>query len=174
MNLAQDALHVLQTVAPTIAKATLGPFGGLAATALSAILGTPPADEQATSAALLNATPDQLLALKKAEQDFQVQIKTLGISEEKLVYDDIANARARQIAVKDDTPAILAYAITFGFFGTLGFMLWNGKPAVGGDALLVMLGSLGTAWAGVVSFYFGSSLGSAKKDTALAAAAATR
>jgi hypothetical protein len=174
MNLAQDALHVLQTVAPTIAKATLGPFGGLAATALSSILGTPPADEQATSAALLNATPDQLLALKKAEQDFQVQIKTLGISEEKLVYDDIANARDRQIAVKDDTPAILAYAITFGFFGTLGFMLWNGKPAVGGDALLVMLGSLGTAWAGVVSFYFGSSLGSAKKDTALAAAAATR
>jgi len=171
MNLAQDALHVLQTVAPTIAKATLGPFGGLAATAISAILGTPPGDEQTTSAALLNATPDQLLVLKKAEQDFQVQMKSLGISEEKLVYDDIANARARQIAVRDDTPAILAYAITVGFFGTLGFMLWNGKPAVGGDALLVMLGSLGTAWAGVVSFYFGSSLGSAKKDTALAAAA---
>ena len=171
MNLAQDALHVLQTVAPTIAKATLGPFGGLAATAISAILGTPPGDEAATSAALLNATPDQLLAFKKADQDFQVQMRTLGISEEKLVYDDIANARARQIAVKDDTPAILAYCITFGFFGTLGFMLWNGKPAVGGDALLVMLGSLGTAWAGVVSFYFGSSLGSAKKDTALAAAA---
>jgi hypothetical protein len=171
MNLAKDALHILQTVAPTIAKATLGPFGGLAATAISAILGTPVGDEQAASAALVNATPDQLLAFKKADQDFQVQMKTLGISEEKLVYDDIANARARQIAVKDDTPAILAYAITIGFFGTLGFMLWNGKPAVGGDALLVMLGSLGTAWAGVVSFYFGSSLGSAKKDTALAAAA---
>ena len=171
MNLAKDAIHVLQTVAPTIAKATLGPFGGLAATAISAILGTPPGDEQATSAALLNATPDQLLAFKKADQDFQIQMKTLGISEEKLVYDDIANARARQVAVKDDTPAILAYFITAGFFGTLGFMLWNGKPAVGGDALLVMLGSLGTAWAGVVSFYFGSSLGSAKKDTALAAAA---
>lgn len=171
MNLAQDALHVLQTVAPTIAKATLGPFGGLAATAISTILGTPPTDDAATSAALVNATPDQLLAIKKAENDFQVQMKNLGIAADKLVYDDIANARARQIAVKDDTPAILAYGITVGFFGTLGFMLWNGKPAVGGDALLVMLGSLGTAWAGVVSFYFGSSLGSAKKDTALAAAA---
>lgn len=172
MNLAKDALHVLQTVAPTIAKATLGPFGGLAATAISAILGTPPTDEQATSAALLTATPDQLLALKKAENDFQVQMKSLGISQDKLVFDDIANARARQIAVRDETPAILAYAITFGFFGTLGFMLLNGKPTIGGDALLVMLGSLGTAWAGVVSFYFGSSLGSARKDTALAAAAA--
>lgn len=171
MNLAKDALHVLQTVAPTIAKATLGPFGGLAATAISAILGTPPADEQATSAALLTATPDQLLALKQAENDFQVQMKSLGISAEKLVYDDIANARAREIAVKDNTPAILAYAITFGFFGTLGFMLWNGKPAVGGDALLVMLGSLGTAWAGIVSFYFGSSMGSVKKDATIASIA---
>jgi len=171
MDLAKDALHVLQTVAPTIARATLGPFGGLAATALSAILGTPSADPEATNAALLNATPDQLLALKKAEQDFQVQMKSLGISQDKLVFDDIANARARQVALKDDTPAILAYAITVGFFGTLGFLLWNGKPAAGGDALLVLLGSLGTAWAGVVSFYFGSSLGSQKKDTALAAAA---
>lgn len=171
MNLAKDALHVLQTVAPTIARATLGPFGGLAATALSAILGTPPADDTATSAALVNATPDQLLAIKKAEQDFQAQMASLGIQEDKLVYDDIANARAREVALKDATPAILAYAITVGFFGTLGVMLFEGKPAAGGDALLVLLGSLGTAWAGVVSFYFGSSLGSAKKDTALAAAA---
>lgn len=171
MNLAQDALHVLQTVAPTIARATLGPFGGLAATVISGILGTPVGDAEATNAALVNATPDQLLAFKKGENDFLVQIKTLGIAQDKLVFDDVANARAREIAVKDDTPAILAYAITIGFFGTLGFMLWNGKPAVGGDALLVMLGSLGTAWAGVVSFYFGSSLGSAKKDTALAAVA---
>jgi hypothetical protein len=172
MNLAKDALHVLQTVAPTIARATLGPFGGLAATALSAILGTPPTDDQATSAALVAATPDQLSSIKKAEQDFQVQMSTLGIQDDKLIYDDIANARAREVALKDGTPAILAYAITIGFFGVLGVMLWNGKPAVGGDALLVMLGSLGTAWAGVVSFYFGSSLGSAKKDSALAAAAA--
>lgn len=171
MNLAQDALHVLQTVAPTIARATLGPFGGLAATALSAILGTPPGDADAASTALLSATPDQLLAIKKAEQDFQVQMKTLGIAQDKLVYDDIASARAMETATRDSTPKYLAYLITAGFFGTLLFMLVNGKPAVGGDALLVMLGSLGTAWAGVVSFYFGSSLGSQKKDTALAAAA---
>lgn len=174
MNLAQDALHVLQTVAPTLARATLGPFGGLAATALSAILGTPPGDPEATNTALLTATPDQLLALKKADNDFQVQMKSLGISADKLVFDDIANARARQVALKDDTPAILAYAITVGFFGTLGFLLWNGKPAVGGDALLVMLGSLGSAWIAIVSYFFGSSLGSQKKDTALVAAASTK
>jgi hypothetical protein len=167
MNLAQDALHVLQTVAPTIARATLGPFGGLAATAISAILGTPLGDEQATNAALLNATPDQLLAIKKAETDFQIQMKSLGITEEKLVYDDIANARSREITVKDSTPKYMAYLITLGFFGVLGYLIVEGKPAVGGDVMLVMVGSLGTAWTGIISYYFGSSAGSADKSAAI-------
>jgi hypothetical protein len=158
-----QALQVLRTVAPTIALAVGGPFGPLAATALSAVLGTAPGDSKAAEAALLSATPDQLLALKKAEEDFQVQMRTLGIAEEKLTFDDIANARARETAVKDSTPRILAYSVTVGFFGILGFLLWNGKPP-GGDVIMVMLGALGTAWTGIVSYYFGSSAGSASKD----------
>jgi hypothetical protein len=167
MNIGDKALQVLKTVAPMLGTAIGGPFGALAGTAISAAIGTPQGDDKAAESALLAASPDALVKLKQAEQDFQVQMRTLGISEEKLVYDDIANARTRDMSVRDSTPAVLAYAITLGFFGTLGFMLWNGKPAVGGDALLVMLGSLGTAWAGVVSFYFGSSLGSAQKDRVL-------
>lgn len=165
MNLGQKALQVLRTVAPTVALAVGGPFGPIASAAVSAVLGT--SDDKSTATALLNATPDQLLALKKAEEEFQARMKELGISEEKLAFDDVANARAREMTVRDYTPSILAYGITAGFFGTLAFMLWNGKPAVGGDALLVMLGSLGTAWAGIVAYYFGSSAGSASKTDAL-------
>ncbi len=167
MNFGQKALQVLKTVAPTIATAVGGPFGALAATAISAALGTPPGDAKAAETALLAATPDTLLALRQCEQEFTIRMRELGITEDKLVFDDIANARGREIALRDNTPAILAYAITVGFFGTLGFMLWFGKPSVGGDALLVMLGSLGTAWAGVVAYYFGSSSGSARKDATI-------
>jgi len=167
MNFGAKALQVLKTVAPTLATAVGGPFGALASVAISAALGTPAGDPKAAETALLTATPETLLALRKAEQDFTVRMKELGISEEKLIFDDIANARGREIALKDNTPAILAYTITVGFFGTLGFMLWFGKPAIGGDALLVMLGSLGTAWAGVVAYYFGSSSGSARKDATI-------
>jgi hypothetical protein len=167
MNLGQKAKQILGTLAPMLGTAIGGPFGSLAGLALAKALGTPPDDAKATEAALLTASPDTLLKVKQAEQDFTVKMRELGISEEKLVFDDIANARGREIALKDQTPAILAYVITVGFFGTLGFMLWFGKPAVGGDALLVMLGSLGTAWAGVVAYYFGSSSGSARKDATI-------
>jgi len=172
MSFSDKIKQLIATVAPTLGTALGGPLGGAAGVFLAQALGVNPGDDKAIEAKLASADPATLLALKKADQDFQAHMAELGIESDKLVYDDKANARAREIAVKDNTPAVLAYAITVGFFGTLGFMLWNGKPAVGGDALLVMLGSLGTAWAGVVSFYFGSSLGSARKDTALAAAAA--
>jgi hypothetical protein len=167
MSFSTKALQVLKTVAPTIAMAVGGPFGPLAATAISVALGTPEGDTKAAETALLSATPDALHALRKSEQDFTVRMRELGISEEKLVYDDIANARTREVAVRDSTPAILAYAVTVGFFGTLAFLLWHGKPETGGDALLVMLGALGGAWASIVAYYFGSSSSSARKDATI-------
>lgn len=164
MSFGTKALQVLKTVAPTLALAVGGPFGPLAATAVSLALGTPAGDAKAAETALLSATPETLQALRKAEQDFTVRMTELGIEQDKLVFDDIANARSREIAVRDTTPRNLAYGVTAGFFGTLLFMLINGKPATGGDALLVMLGSLGTAWAGVIAYFFGSSTSSARKD----------
>lgn len=164
MTFGEKALQVLRTVAPTLALAAGGPFGPLAAAAIHAALGADPKDDpKAAETALLNATPDQLLALKQAEQDFTVKMKELGIEEAKLSFDDTANARGREIAVKDNTPKILAYSVTVGFFGILGFLLYSGKPP-GGDVIMVMLGALGTAWTGIVSYYFGSSAGSAAKD----------
>ena len=165
MNFGQVAKSVLGTVAPLIGTALGGPFGGLAGSLLSKALGT--SDPKAMEAAITSTDPDILLKLKQADNEFQEHLKQLGIDEQKLAFDDTANARAREVSVHDKTPMILAFSITVGFFSALGFMLWNGKPAVGGDALLVMLGSLGTAWAAIVSYYFGSSAGSADKSAAI-------
>jgi len=174
MSIGSKALQILQTVAPTVALAVGGPFGPLASAAISAALGTPKGDDKAAEAALLSATPDQLLALTKENDDFQVQMKKLGIEEQKLVYDDVANARSREIAVRDKLPAILAISVTVGFFAVLLIMLFRGVPATGSEAFLVMLGSLGTAWAGVMGYYFGSSSGSASKTDALNKIAITK
>jgi hypothetical protein len=47
-------------------------------------------------------------------------------------------------------------------------MLLNGMPKSGTEALLMMLGALGTAWTGVINFYYGSSAGSKAKTDAMA------
>ncbi len=166
MNFGQTAKSVLATVAPLLGTALGGPFGGLAGTLLSKALGT--SDPKAMEAAITSTDPDILLKLKQADNDFAQQMKALDISEEKLHFDDVANARAMQIATHDSTPKYLAYFVTFGFFSVLGLLLFYGKPAQGGDVLLVLVGSLGTAWTGIVGYYYGSSAGSAAKTDTIA------
>lgn len=171
MSFGTVAKSVLATVAPLIGTALGGPFGGLAGTLLAKALGT--SDPKAMEAAITSTDPDILLKLKQADNDFQAQMKTLEISEEKLRFDDTASARQREEVVKDSTPHILAYGVTLGFFGILGWLLWVGKPP-GGDVIMVMLGALGTAWTGIISYYFGSSAGSDAKSATLAKIVATK
>ena len=71
------------------------------------------------------------------------------------------------IARDPRTPAIVTVLTTIGFFGVLIFVLINGLPDSGRDAALIMLGTLGTAWTSCVSYYVGSSSGSARKTDAL-------
>lgn len=162
MNIGDKALQVLKTIAPILGTAIGGPLGPLAGAAISAVLGTKPGDAAAASTALVNATPDQLLALKKADNDFKQHMADLGVQEEQLQYEDVANARARQIAVKDWVPAMLAMLVTAGFFGVLTYVMHYGVKTgqgQGGEAVLLMLGSLATAWTAIVGYYFGSSAG---------------
>jgi hypothetical protein len=133
-----------------------------------ALLGKPDGSEAELVEAAAKATPEQLLALKKAEQDFAVQMRELDVDLERIANEDRNSARDREIKTKDLTPRLLAGSITLGYFGVLFFMLLNGLPTTGGsEAMLVMLGTLGTAWGGVVAYYFGSSAGSKEKTDAM-------
>lgn len=163
-----DWKAIVGTVAPTLATALGGPLAGVAVKSIAGkLLDRPQATEEEVEQAVLGADPQTLIRLKEIDAEFKKHMTDAGVRVEEIDANDRANARAREAQVRDHTPAYLAYAITIGFFGTLGFMLVNGKPATGGDALLVMLGSLGTAWAGVIAYFFGSSSGSRKKDEAI-------
>jgi hypothetical protein len=172
--MAFDWRALLGTVAPGIATALGGPLAGMAVQAIGAAFGMDPGATQETVAAkLAGATPADMLALKQAEEKFQVDMRALEIDLEKTVIradvDDRASARAREVSVRDWIPGLLAMLITAGFFGVLTYMLRFGlSKDGGGEALLVMLGSLGTAWISVVAYYFGSSAGSERKTATIA------
>jgi hypothetical protein len=154
----------LTQIAPSIATALGGPLAGLAVTAISKALGIDEKDVQKTiEAGKLSA--EQMVSLKQAEIELQAKAQELGLNFEKLATDDRKSARDMQMTTKSLVPAILAFVVTIGFFGILiGLMTDNVTKS---DALLLMLGSLGTAWTAIISFYYGSSANSEKQTEML-------
>ena len=154
----------LAQIAPGIATALGGPLAGLAVTVVSKALGIDEKDVQSTiESGKLSA--DQLASLKQAEVQLQARAQELGLDFEKLAVDDRKSAREMQTATHSWLPPTLSVIVTAGFFGIL-FALMTGY-ATKSDELMIMLGSLSTGWAGILSFYFGSSAGSQKKDELL-------
>jgi len=159
---------LLAQVAPTVATALGGPLAGLAVKTLSeALLGHPDANESDVSAALMNATPEQLQKLKETDATFKLKMKELDIDLERIASGDRDSARNMQMHTNDWIPRAMAIMVTFGFFGILTWLLTKGVPPTGSETLIYMLGALGTAWTGIVQFYFGSSAGSKAKTDAL-------
>ena len=168
-----DWKSIIGAVAPWIGTALGGPLGGMAVEAAANALGISEKTTDAVKQALSGATPEQMLALKNADQAFSLQMQALGFKQitdlEAIAAGDRASARKREVDTKDSlTPRLLALAVTVGFFGVLSFLLANGKPAAGGDALMVMLGSLGAAWVSMVAYYFGTTSSAARTTELLA------
>lgn len=168
-------MNFLKKLAPFLSTglSLAGPYGAIASKILSPILGVKAdAGEDQYSAALAKATPEQIEAIKKAEQDFQLQMKQLDIQStddlEKIAAADRASAREMQVQTKSWIPGALAVTITVGFFALLSGMMFGKLKASDNQALLLLLGSLSMAFGAVVSYYFGSSAGSDRKTELLA------
>jgi len=165
-----DWKGMVRSVAPAIATAFGGPLAGLGVKAVSeAVLGKPDGTEEEIEKALINATPDMLFKLKEADQAFRLEMKRLDVDLERLRYDDIASARKRQAEVKDATPAILAYILTFGFFALVTALFLKAIPEANKATIYTMVGSLGTVWIAAMAYFHGTTRSSARKDAVIAA-----
>lgn len=158
----------LKQIAPTVASALGGPLAGMAVSAISKAIGV---DEKEVGDLISNnkLTADQVAQIKIAEIELQKQAQELGLNFEKLAVDDRKSAREMQAATRSIVPPALAAIVTVGFFGILVMMLL-GKVDSNNPAILMMLGSLGTAWTGIIAYYFGSSAGSQAKTDLLSKA----
>jgi len=158
----------LKMIAPTLATAIAGPFGTMAYGVVAKVLNISPEDAQKTIETG-KLTSEQIASVQLAEVELKARAQELGLDFAKVAVDDRKSARDMQIGTKSLIPAVLATVVTVGFFGILVGMMT--KTFVPSDALYLMLGSLGTAWTGIISFYFGSSAGSQAKDELLRKAA---
>ena len=159
-----DWLDTVEKLAPTLASALGSPVAGMAVSALESALGMSGDDVQKTIESN-KLTADQVAAIQLAEINLKAKAQELGLDFAKLGNDDRASARDMQKAVKSWVPSFLAITVTVGFFGILvGLMIGKIDQAAEVD---IMLGSLGTAWTGIVAFYFGSSASSQSKDQML-------
>lgn len=152
---------------PTIATALGGPIAGLAAAFIGDKLGLPEQTVESVKAAITGASPADLIRLKEIDTEFQKYLAGLEIDLVKLDNADRDSARAREMSVRDNTPRNIAYAVTIGFFGILVYILTHGFPENNKEVLIYMLGSLSTAWTGIMAYYYGSTKGSSDKTKAL-------
>jgi len=168
-----DVKPWIAKLAPMLGTALGGPLGLAAGTLVANALGIKDASPESIKEALSNGTltGDQIVALKKAEEDFQLQMAQINITSvkdlEALAVDDRKSAREREEKVGDKTPAIGFYFITLGFFGLLVAMLFHVIPEANKAVLYTMVGSLGAAWLGCVNYYYGTTKGSQDKNDLL-------
>ena len=163
-------LSWLKTLAPMIGTALGGPLGGAAAAFIADKLGLEAKTVEAVSEVLNSGklSAEQISGIKLAEIEFQRFLEQNKIDLAKIDAADRDSARAMQTQVRSHVPAALTYLLTLGFFGVLAGMFLH--PEFKESApLMIMLGSLGTAWTGACAFWFGTTAGSQRKNEMLLA-----
>ena len=167
-----DFAKIIATVAPWIGTALGGPLGGMAAEAAANALGLTSKTTEAIKTALGGATPEQMLALKQADQAFSLQMQELGFKQiadlEALAAGDRKDARAMQIARPSRVPAILTSFLVGSFMGTLILLLKYDVPATNRDIVVYMIGQLSGGCTAALAYWLGTTRESGRKTELLA------
>ncbi len=168
-------MNWLKELVPMIGTALGGPLGGLAASFVADKLDIKEKTVEAVTNVLNSGrmSPDQIVQVKLAEIEFTKFCQQNGIDLEKIAAADRDSARKMQMTTQSAVPGALTFVITGGFFGILAWMLTHADMPHS-EPLLVMLGSLGTAWTTSIAFWFGTTVGSQRKTNLLAQADAVK
>lgn len=172
-----DFSKILATVAPWLGAAATGgvpALVGMAAATIGKAIGSdvkPTSD--AIAQAISGATPEQMLAIKQADNEFALKMQELGFNNvqhlEQIAADDRASAREMHKAMKDWQTPILTYMVCAAFFYVVFLILTRAidVPDNMRDVVMMLLGQLAAAFSQVLNFRFGTSAGSKEKTQLL-------
>lgn len=171
-----DVLDFVKKALPWIGAAATGNVPVLVTMATKAVgdaLGTTvEATPSAVAKAVANATPDELLKLKSAENDFMLRMQELNYKEitdlEKIAADDRASARAMRVASNSWVPDALSVVIVCAWIAINCYLMTTIVDQTMREVVARILGTLDTALVIVLSFHFGSNRSSNRKTELLA------
>jgi hypothetical protein len=176
-----DVLDFAKKAIPWIGAAATGNVPVLVAMASQAVsdaLGVKvEATPTAIAEAVAGATPEQMIALKAAENDFALKMRELNYKEVTELYaSEVADrngAREREAKVNDHTNRNLAYLVIGAFIAMVACTLmgWTKAESVMAGTLI---GYLSAKAEQVLSYYFGSTRGSSRKTELLASKTPTK
>ena len=165
-KLGKKVLDIMKTVAPSVAAAIGGPFGGLAATVLRSAFDTK--DDTEIERQLAAGSPDALLKLKEAEREMQVKMRELDIREDQLYLEDTADARllAREQGTRPQLVLTALFMVIYGGLLAGFFSIEVRLDDWQRGQMGILIGVVTSAVVQIVNFWFGSSKGSKEKTLA--------
>ena len=165
MNWKTLGRQVIDTGAPLLGGILGGPGGAAIGGLVASAFGGDPADP----VDLLNRIsmdPEAAIKLRQIESTHEVELA-------KIILADVQSARQREIEITKTTGKLnwpqylLAGIIVAGFFGLIFALMTLSVPDGSKDVANMLFGSLSISFGVVVSYFFGSSKGSADKNELL-------
>lgn len=163
----------LKNLAPTLASALLGPLGGVAVSAIGNILGVSGATTATISKAFQDGklTPEQLTAIKELELKYQNDEAERGFKYSELAFKDRDSARVNNVAGGVQMHLFwLSLILLIVTLGTEIWVLFRGYPEALPQIIVGrVLGLMDAVAMMVLAYWYGTTNGSAQKNSLLAA-----
>jgi len=163
---------IIKTVAPWIGTVLGTPLAGMAIAAAADALGASDKTVDGIKKALSGATPEQMLALKNADDQFALRMRELGFAQikdlETLAVADRDSARKMQMTIHSVVPAALTWVVGGTFGAVLAFLFLRDVPVANRDIVVYMVGQLSGAFTTTIAFWFGTTRESSRKTELLA------
>ena len=165
---------------PLLANVVTGGAAGPVINIVKDIVGAKSSDPAELEKAI-KENPDVLVKLKEFETNQKIELERLALraaeldmEETKAYIGDVQDARDRELEIiratgkRDWLMMSLAIVVVLGFFGLVAYMVSKGDTIANNGPINQLFGALVAGFSMVLSYFFGSSKGSADKNTIMA------
>ena len=147
------------------------PGGGAAVSLVADLFGGDP-DDPESLAELISKDPNAALKLRQLELDNKVELQKLALARERLQHEDRADARAREVAIRntgqrDWMMMFVGIVVSTAFMGALGAAVFMTFPDTNSRVIFMFVGAVISEFRGIVSYYYGSTKSSGDKTNML-------